>query len=1289
MVAVAVALAFSGCQWEVPDGPLGDDSSIDGSEVDASADGPVDAPADGTPMATLTVVRNGSATGTITSNAVGSAMIDCGTTCSAQFPPGSLVTLSETPNTGATFAGWAGVCNDTAPNCSFTLDSDTTLQATFNISRYRVTVTPGGNGSGNVTSNVGGIACPGTCEVMLDHGTPVTLTATPTSPSIFAGWNDAGCSGTGPCSFIVTRDEVIDAPFALNYTVTVSKNGNGRGTVTSSSPGINCGTDCDEVYSAGTPVTLTATANADTDFLGCGGACSGTGQCSFLVNAVVAVTANFALKRYPLTTARSGSGGGVVTSVPGGINCGLDCDELFDHDTPVTLTAVEDGTSSFVGWSEATCPGTGTCVVTMLGARGVSATFERDKTLSVAIGGNGDGAVSSSPGAIMTPSVTSDTYTHDTVVTLTASVNATTSLFGGWGGACSGAGTATTCDVRMDQARTVTATFTLRSYTLVLNKSGVGVGTVTSDVAGINCGTGCSTQTAPYNHGQTVVLSHLAGADSEFVAWGGSCTGATCSLSMTTDRTVSASFKRTDKLLTVSVTGNGTGTVASGDGGINAPSDPSQSYPHNTVVTLTASWNSTSTILSWSGACSGSAAMCVVTMDQARDVTATFTLRTYTLTVNKTGAGVGTVSSDVAGINCGTVCSTQMATYNHGQTVVLSHLAGADSEFVAWGGSCTGATCSPAMTADRTVSASFKRTDKLLTVTVSGTGTVASGDGGINAPSDPSQSYPHDTMVTLTASWNTTSHTFAWSGACSGSAAMCVVNMDQVRNVTATFTIRTWTLTVAKAGFGTGTVTSTSPAGVINCGVDCSEVVNHDTTVTLTAAPTGADIFFGWSGGGCSGTGACTTTVTAATTVTATFDNCVRSTQSCTSNNFMQCNASGDFVSHLVPNGGTNGTPITITYDGAYACPMGCHASQPRCNDISAVNGLNAALDAAATSATGYDLLLDDTSGDIIIDTSSYNAGTGTITIAEPGGQQHVVPATLIAQTAMAGFSAPNIMVLEVRTFTVGASARVKIRGSAAFGVASHFDIYIAGHLDLSGPSLGAGVSPNTSWCNGATANPVTGGGANQTAGGVASSGASGGQMLTNVSPNLQPLEGGCFGGAVNVNTLGGRGGGATQLVSRSKLAVAATGIVNVSGFRGAGAIDFFTSAVYAVGGGSGGGILLEAPAIAVNAGGRLAGRGGSGGAANRTTSTIANGNHGDWDLNAATVPGATCSGCGVGGNGGSETSVPGSGTGTTPAIGGGGGSAGRCHVRDRSGTYSPPAAAAKIHVISGTLGTR
>ena len=78
------------------------------------------------------------------------------------------------------------------------------------------------------------------------------------------------------------------------------------------------------------------------------------------------------------------------------------------------------------------------------------------------------------------------------------------------------------------------------------------------------------------------------------------------------------------------------------------------------------------------------------------------------------------------------------------------------------------------------------------------------------------------------------------------------------------------TLTVGTAGSGSGTVTS-SPAG-IECGSTCSTSYSEGMVVTLTATPAAGSTFTGWSGGGCSGTGACQVTMSAAESVTATFD---------------------------------------------------------------------------------------------------------------------------------------------------------------------------------------------------------------------------------------------------------------------------------------------------------------------------------------------------------------------------------------------------------------------------------
>ena len=58
--------------------------------------------------------------------------------------------------------------------------------------------------------------------------------------------------------------------------LTVTPAGTGAGVVSSSPAGISCGADCTESYASGTVVTLTASAEAGSEFAGWSGACTGT-----------------------------------------------------------------------------------------------------------------------------------------------------------------------------------------------------------------------------------------------------------------------------------------------------------------------------------------------------------------------------------------------------------------------------------------------------------------------------------------------------------------------------------------------------------------------------------------------------------------------------------------------------------------------------------------------------------------------------------------------------------------------------------------------------------------------------------------------------------------------------------------------------------------------------------------------------------------------------------------------------------------------------------------------------
>ncbi len=660
-------------------------------------------PTDGPSTVTLTLTRGGAGTGTVTSDPAG---IDCGATCAHDFEPGTQITLTATPAAGASFTRWTGgVCSGTEPTCTITLTTDAIVNAEFALVPRTLTVEVGGNGTGMVTSVPLGINCPGACSTTVSHGTSVTLTAAAVSGSVFLGWSGGGCTGIGPCTVVVDDDVTVNASFGLNFSLVVTRTGNGSGAITSNPAGINCGTDCDEIYSAGAMVTLTAIAAANSTFTGWGGsACAGTGTCTVTISQAVAVAADFTLRRHTLTAATAGPGGGTITSSPTGIDCGTDCTEVYDHGTAVTLTANPDGVSLFTGWSGA-CTGTGSCIVTMDMARSVTATFAQQTAgLNVARAGNGSGTVTSSPAGINCGSDCSETFALGTMVTLTATPTPGTSTFTGWsGGGCSGTGT---CVVTFNAATTVTATFGLIQQPLTVMRSGAGTGTVTSSPAGINCGADCMES---YDHGTTVMLTATPSAGSRFVQWTGACSGTgTCAVTMSSARTATAEFELVHTL-TVTKSGSATGTVTSTPTGISCGNDCTESYDVGTMVSLTATPAAGARFVAWTGACTGTGA-CMVTMSQTRTVNAEFR-SVHVLTVNKAGTGFGTVTSSPAGINCGTDCTE---TYDQNTMVTLTATAAAtpasqDSTFAGWtGGGCSGTgTCTVTMNTALTIVASF------------------------------------------------------------------------------------------------------------------------------------------------------------------------------------------------------------------------------------------------------------------------------------------------------------------------------------------------------------------------------------------------------------------------------------------------------------------------------------------------------------------------------------------------------------------------------------------------------
>jgi hypothetical protein len=232
---------------------------------------------------------------------------------------------------------------------------------------------------------------------------------------------------------------------------------------------------------------------------------------------------------YALTVTKSGTG--TVTSSPAGINCGATCTANFAGGTAVTLSAAPASGYVFGGWSGA-CSGTGACTVTMDAAKGVAATFTAQTaakyTLTVAKAGSGVGTVTSNPAGINCGTACSYGFAAGTSVALSATP-ARGYVFAGWSGACTGTGA---CTVPMNAAKSVTATFNKAQSTNTFTVKVVrtGVGTVTSNPAGINCGTVCS---AVFPAGTAVSLKAVPAAGYAYAGANTSCTGSVCTVNVT------------------------------------------------------------------------------------------------------------------------------------------------------------------------------------------------------------------------------------------------------------------------------------------------------------------------------------------------------------------------------------------------------------------------------------------------------------------------------------------------------------------------------------------------------------------------------------------------------------------------------------------------------------------------------------------------------------------------------------------------------------------------------------
>ncbi len=361
---------------------------------------------------------------------------------------------------------------------------------------YAITATANPTAGGSVSCDVNPV----------DHGGNSTCTATTNTGYTLAGFT-GNCAASGnTCTFSnITGAESVSANFTLNtYPITTGANPTAGGSV-------SC--DANPVGYDGTSI-CTATANAGYTLAGFTGNCAVNGTaCTFSnVTTAESVTANFTLNSYAIATGANPSAGGSIT-----------CDvNPVDHGGSSTCTATTNTGYTLTGFT-GNCTASGnTCAFNnVTGAESVTANFTLN-SYAITTGAN--------PSAGGSVSCDINPVDHGGSSTCTATTNTGYTLAGFTGNCTVSGNTCAFNNVTMEES--VSANFTLNSYTITASAQPTAGGTVT-----------CSPNPVDHGASSSCTATRNEADGYLFGGFSGDCSGETCELTdITGERQVIATF---------------------------------------------------------------------------------------------------------------------------------------------------------------------------------------------------------------------------------------------------------------------------------------------------------------------------------------------------------------------------------------------------------------------------------------------------------------------------------------------------------------------------------------------------------------------------------------------------------------------------------------------------------------------------------------------------------------------------------------------------------------------------
>ena len=380
-------------------------------------------------------------------------------------------------------------------------------------------------------------------------------------------------------------------------------------------------------------------------------------------------------------------------------------------------------------------------------------------------------------------------YNPGSTVTITATP-ATGHSFESWSGSGPADPSSASTTIEMTEDRNLSAVFTVNSYQINI--------TVSPTDAAVIQGAGI------YPYGETATLSVSSlGAGYQFESWSGGISGNSDPLtfSVNQDSNITANFEIINYELNVTVASGGT---VSGSG----------LFPYGNLAQISATPSDGYTFSGWtgSGVTDPNSASTTVSMTEARNITASFTLNTYALNISTTGQG----------------SVTGAGTYSHGDLVTISAVPSTGFSFLNWEGNgisdIQSATTTVSMTEDRNITAIFGTNSYSLLVSAGNGGTVT-GSGTFSYGSEAS-------IEAIPA----TGYSFvSWFGhnVDSVNAPQTTVSMTQDISLSAIFEIDQFTLSPI-----------TTTGGTITGG----GTYEYGTMVNINAIPDSEYLFVRWEG---------------------------------------------------------------------------------------------------------------------------------------------------------------------------------------------------------------------------------------------------------------------------------------------------------------------------------------------------------------------------------------------------------------------------------------------------------